>query len=129
MDESTFIVTSRRLFIMVMALIAPEFMITWAARQFFSARKTAVDFNDTFGAKAHEDHQNIGEESAATLLPEITRSHGRNSHSLIQASNSKFTGRLPAFGYRLLTLSYSPHRMDIDAWVLRLDGRIPTLRR
>jgi len=128
MDESTFIVTSRRLFIMVMALIAPEFMITWAARQFFSARKTAADFNDTFGAKAHEDHQNIGEERAATLLPEITQSHG-NSQSPSQSSSSKFTGRLHALGYRLLKLSCSPHRMDIDARVLRLDGRIPALRR
>jgi hypothetical protein len=48
MDEGKFAITSRRLFIMVMALIAPELMITWAARQFFSARTTAKVFNDAF---------------------------------------------------------------------------------
>ncbi|KAG1794786.1 uncharacterized protein HD556DRAFT_1236346 [Suillus plorans] len=40
MDEGKIAITSRRLFIMAMALIAPELMITWATRQFFSARWT-----------------------------------------------------------------------------------------
>ncbi|KAG1848949.1 hypothetical protein DFJ58DRAFT_704894 [Suillus subalutaceus] len=45
MDEGKVAITSRRLFIMVIALIAPELMITWATRQFFSARDAAKDFN------------------------------------------------------------------------------------
>ncbi|KAG2098760.1 uncharacterized protein F5147DRAFT_640865 [Suillus discolor] len=40
MDEGKIAITSRRLFIMVIALIAPELMITWATRQFFSAQWT-----------------------------------------------------------------------------------------
>ncbi|KAG0702579.1 hypothetical protein DFH29DRAFT_804798 [Suillus ampliporus] len=44
-DEKKFPVACRRLFIMVMALIAPELMITWATRQFLSAQKAARDFN------------------------------------------------------------------------------------
>ncbi|KAG2136365.1 uncharacterized protein EDB93DRAFT_1091843 [Suillus bovinus] len=42
MNESKVAITSRRLFIMVIALIAPELMITWATRQFFSARWTVT---------------------------------------------------------------------------------------
>ncbi|OAX34860.1 hypothetical protein K503DRAFT_851470 [Rhizopogon vinicolor AM-OR11-026] len=45
MDEGKVATTSRRVFIMVIALIAPELMITWATRQFLSARKAANDFN------------------------------------------------------------------------------------
>ncbi|KAG1814691.1 uncharacterized protein BJ212DRAFT_347280 [Suillus subaureus] len=51
MDEGKVAITSRRLFIMVIALIAPELMITWATRQFFSARDVAKDFN----ASAHQE--------------------------------------------------------------------------
>ncbi|KAG2111833.1 hypothetical protein DEU56DRAFT_935330 [Suillus clintonianus] len=40
MDEAKFAITSRRVFIMVMALIAPELITTWATRQFFSAQWT-----------------------------------------------------------------------------------------
>ncbi|KAG2755144.1 hypothetical protein P692DRAFT_20719093 [Suillus brevipes Sb2] len=47
MNEGKVAITSRRLFIMVMALIAPELMITWATRQFFSARAAAKNFNDS----------------------------------------------------------------------------------
>ncbi|KAG2054367.1 hypothetical protein BDR06DRAFT_414620 [Suillus hirtellus] len=46
MDEGKIAITSRRLFIMVIALIAPELMITWATRQFLSARDAAKDFRD-----------------------------------------------------------------------------------
>jgi hypothetical protein len=45
MDEGTFAIYRHRLFIMILALIAPELIITWAARQFFSARKAADEFN------------------------------------------------------------------------------------
>ncbi|KAG1741720.1 hypothetical protein EDB19DRAFT_709797 [Suillus lakei] len=41
--DGKFIVACRRLFIMIVALIAPELMITWATRQFFSARSAAKD--------------------------------------------------------------------------------------
>ncbi|KAG1817818.1 hypothetical protein EV424DRAFT_1621336, partial [Suillus variegatus] len=46
MDEGKIAITSRRLFIMVIALIAPELMITWATRQFFSACEAAEDFSN-----------------------------------------------------------------------------------
>ncbi|KAG0702575.1 hypothetical protein DFH29DRAFT_496607 [Suillus ampliporus] len=45
-DEKKFPVACRRLFIMVMALVAPELMITWAARQFLSATRTKEKFNE-----------------------------------------------------------------------------------
>ncbi|KAG2136379.1 uncharacterized protein EDB93DRAFT_788549 [Suillus bovinus] len=44
MDEGRIIIFFRRLFIMVLALIAPELMVTWAAIQFLSARDTAKTF-------------------------------------------------------------------------------------
>jgi hypothetical protein len=47
-DEGKLAIISRRLFIMVIALIAPELIIALAAQQFFSARETAIAFNDTF---------------------------------------------------------------------------------
>ncbi|KAG2344047.1 hypothetical protein BDR05DRAFT_883061, partial [Suillus weaverae] len=46
MDDGKVVVTSRRLFIMAMAMMAPELMITWAAAQFFCAREVAKDFNE-----------------------------------------------------------------------------------
>ncbi|KAG1880119.1 hypothetical protein F4604DRAFT_1679230 [Suillus subluteus] len=49
MDEGKFTVLSRRLGIMMIALIAPEVMITWATIQFISARGAAKAFNDAFG--------------------------------------------------------------------------------
>ncbi|KAG2130718.1 hypothetical protein DEU56DRAFT_465435 [Suillus clintonianus] len=42
-DDGKFTVACRRLCIMIIALVAPELMITWAARQFFSARAAAND--------------------------------------------------------------------------------------
>ncbi|KAJ8582547.1 hypothetical protein M405DRAFT_867744 [Rhizopogon salebrosus TDB-379] len=68
---------------MFMALIAAELIITWAARQYFSARKAAIEFNHTFGPQQ-------GENSTATLLTEIPRLDDRNSPSL---SAPKATGR------------------------------------
>ncbi|KAG1730950.1 uncharacterized protein EDB91DRAFT_737230 [Suillus paluster] len=81
MKEGKLTITSRRLLIMVMALIAPELMITWAARQFFSARAAAKEFNDEFGsqhAQAHGDHGDIAE-STATLLREISELDERST--------------------------------------------------
>ncbi|KAG2335251.1 hypothetical protein BDR05DRAFT_831374, partial [Suillus weaverae] len=45
MDEGKLAITSRRLCIMAIALIAPELMITWATQQFFSACAAAKAFN------------------------------------------------------------------------------------
>ncbi|KAG1741133.1 hypothetical protein EDB19DRAFT_1908159 [Suillus lakei] len=75
MDDGKFTVASRRLFVMAMAMIAPELMVTWAAAQFFSARNVAKEFN-TFHARlsqTHGDHENILE-STATSLGQITES-------------------------------------------------------
>jgi hypothetical protein len=106
MDEGKVATTSRRLFIMVMALIAPELIITWAVRQFFSARKAAKDFNDAFGAQIAQD--NIGEESTATLLTEIPRSHERNSTGALQATGpgSELTGWRRARTFRELAANF-----------------------
>jgi hypothetical protein len=98
-ERAKFAVTSRRLLIMIMALFAPELMITWAARQFFLAFvQLQKRINDTFGARvvhprAHGD-LNFGEECIATLLTEIPPSHeGNNSNpSALQATVFKFTG-------------------------------------
>ncbi|KAG2136382.1 uncharacterized protein EDB93DRAFT_1169690 [Suillus bovinus] len=81
MDEGKFTVFSRRLGIMMMALIAPELIITWATVQFLSARDTAKAFNDAFGVQlrqAHNDHPDIGE-NEATLLGEVPASDRTNS--------------------------------------------------
>ncbi|KAJ8582552.1 hypothetical protein M405DRAFT_750064, partial [Rhizopogon salebrosus TDB-379] len=47
-DESKRAITSRRFFILFIALVAPELIITWATRQYFSARKATINFNHTF---------------------------------------------------------------------------------
>ncbi|KAG2068154.1 hypothetical protein BDR04DRAFT_1025390 [Suillus decipiens] len=45
MDEGIIVVFRRRLGIMILALIAPELMVTWAIMQFLSACDTAKAFN------------------------------------------------------------------------------------
>ncbi|KAG2117618.1 hypothetical protein DEU56DRAFT_931450 [Suillus clintonianus] len=65
--------TYYRLVYMVLGLIAPEIIITWAAEEFFSARNVAKNFNDEFGvqrAKTHGGDKDTSE-STATLLSEI----------------------------------------------------------
>jgi hypothetical protein len=85
MDEGRFAVLSRRLGIMIVALIAPELIITWATCQFLSARDTAKDFNDAaFGAQLRQalsDCVDTGE-SAAPLLSEIPTTDRTNSPHL-----------------------------------------------
>jgi hypothetical protein len=83
-DEGRLAITCRRLFIMFIALIAPELIITWAARQYFSARNAAVEFN----AQQRED-------STATMPTEIQRLDDRNSSSLSapKATGREFKGR------------------------------------
>jgi hypothetical protein len=70
MDEGVLTVTSRRLFIMVVALISPELMITWAIRQFFSARQAAKDLNAEFSAQSartYRDNRDISDRTAVSL--------------------------------------------------------------
>jgi hypothetical protein len=67
MDEGVFAVASRRLFIMVVALIAPELMITWATRQFFSARRAAKDFNTDFGTQRAYTYGDVSNRTMISL--------------------------------------------------------------
>ncbi|KAG1880137.1 hypothetical protein F4604DRAFT_520054 [Suillus subluteus] len=81
MNEGKVAITSRRLFIMVMASIAPELMITWATRQFFSAREAAKDFNDRLSiqpTKAYSDRRDI---SGMTATPHRDIPEGSGSPS------------------------------------------------
>lgn len=128
MDEGKVIVFCRRLCIMIMALVAPELMITWAANQFLSARDTAKAFNDAFGAQPHQarsDNPDIGE-SAATLLSEIPSSDGRNSPHPSAPHVADFEGQSPArpFGAVNNVIKRMSHRLDGDAGVFHMDGWI-----
>jgi hypothetical protein len=100
MGEGKFTVLSRRLGIMVIALIAPEVMITWATIQFLSARDAAKAFNDTFGAQHHQtrsDHPDIGESTAILLNENPTSDRSSSPHtSTLQVAGCDFRGQLPA---------------------------------
>ncbi|KAG1730956.1 uncharacterized protein EDB91DRAFT_1085251 [Suillus paluster] len=98
MNEGKLTIMRRRLFIMVVALISPELIITWAAWQFLSARAAAKKFNSDFGsqcAQAHRSHWDISE-STATFLDDIPDSNERYSQSpsALGFKPSKFRGRL-----------------------------------
>ncbi|KAJ8590498.1 hypothetical protein M405DRAFT_896852 [Rhizopogon salebrosus TDB-379] len=70
LDDRKLAIMSRRILLMVMALVVPELVIVWAARQFFSARHTANEFNEKLSkklAQADGDHRKIGEESQFTV--------------------------------------------------------------
>ncbi|KAJ8581468.1 hypothetical protein M405DRAFT_924998, partial [Rhizopogon salebrosus TDB-379] len=70
LDDRKLAIMSRRILLMVMALVVPELVIVWAARQFFSARYTANEFNEKLSkklAQADGDHRKIGEESQFTV--------------------------------------------------------------
>jgi hypothetical protein len=70
---------------MVVALTAPELIITWAAQQYFSARKAAKDFNDTSDVQLDQVQSSL-------------RDVQENSTSLVArgAAGSKFRGQLYA---------------------------------
>ncbi|KAG1880121.1 hypothetical protein F4604DRAFT_1954068 [Suillus subluteus] len=117
MDEGKFTILCRRLGIMMMALIAPELMIIWATMQFLSARDTAKDFDDAFGAQIHQarsDHSDTGE-STATLLGEIPISDGRSAS---HAASRNFRGRLPAWLFGVVTnfIQQMSRRVDSDTF-------------
>jgi hypothetical protein len=109
MDEGKSTVFSRRLGMMMMALIAPELMITWATIQFLSARDTAKAFNDArvFGTQLHQirsDFANM-EDGTTTLLREIPTS-GRTSNpdpSIPRVASCAVRGRSPAWPFGAVT--------------------------
>jgi hypothetical protein len=85
--------TIRRLFVTVMTLIAPELIITWAARQLFSAREARNDFNNAIRAHhAKTQDENKAEEGTATKLTE--KPHSDEWHSTAHAKGIEFTGQL-----------------------------------
>ncbi|KAG2068153.1 hypothetical protein BDR04DRAFT_1119996 [Suillus decipiens] len=78
MKEGRVVIFCRRLFIMVLALIAPELMVTWATIQSGSARTIAKAFNKVIGAQpcqARNDHPDIEE---STLLSKSSTSDESN---------------------------------------------------
>ncbi|OJA20687.1 hypothetical protein AZE42_06031 [Rhizopogon vesiculosus] len=91
--EGRIAIASRRLFMMVIALFAPELIITWAARQFSSALNTKNHINNTFG-----EDQDIGEEITLSGIP---HSDERNiaSPSATQIVGGKFTGWTMTHGF------------------------------
>ncbi|KAG1848932.1 hypothetical protein DFJ58DRAFT_914932 [Suillus subalutaceus] len=103
MDEGKFAVFSRRLGIMMIALIAPELMITWATCQFLSARDAAKAFNDAFGAQLHQARSDCGDtgESITALLSEISTSNRTNSlhPSAPHVANRDFRGWTVTHGF------------------------------
>jgi hypothetical protein len=88
-DEGKVSVASRRLFIMAMALIAPELIITWAARQYFSAHKAAKDFNDIPDVQLSlvQSLRDAQDESVSLTIP--------------RPAGSKFRGELYAQAFQL----------------------------
>ncbi|KAG1880135.1 hypothetical protein F4604DRAFT_1620150 [Suillus subluteus] len=99
MNESKVAITSRRLFVMVVALIAPELMITWATRQFFSSRSAAQAFDDEFRAQLEQrakTHNDDGDTSdTATLVSDISEASGSSS----TLKNAEFEGWTITHGF------------------------------
>jgi hypothetical protein len=106
MDEGKFAVLSRRLGIMIMALIIPELIITWATCQFISARNTAKAFNHAFDAQLHQARSGYGEmgESRATLHSEISTLDTISLHpSAPHVASCNFEGLLPVWPFDVVT--------------------------
>jgi hypothetical protein len=70
MNEGVVAITFRRLLLMVMALLGPEFVISWAAWQFLCARQVTENFNNAFGAQRaqQDDHRAVQQSEPAILL-------------------------------------------------------------
>jgi hypothetical protein len=70
MNEGVVAITFRRLLLMVMALLGPEFVISWAAWQFLCASQVTENFNNAFGAQRaqHDDHRAVQQSEPAILL-------------------------------------------------------------
>jgi hypothetical protein len=127
MYEGRIAVCSHRLFIMVLALIAPELMITWAILQFLSAREATKAFNDAFGAQARSDHP----ESTVELLSGFAPSDGRTSPhpSTAYISGRDFGGWSPGWHFGAVTnfVRRMSHRMDSNTRFFCMDGWIHAL--
>jgi hypothetical protein len=91
MEEGKFITTIRRLFIMIMVLIVPELIVTWAARQFFSAR--IVDFSESI-------------DPVSTWLNSTGNPGGQSKGQ--RGKNPSFTGGLHTFGQSVVLTNIQP---------------------
>ena len=91
--EEKVAITSRRLFIMVMGLIAPELMITWAARQFFGAFITAKIVN-SWARLRNSDRSSVGDMIFRFIF--LAKDLRSRENSAGQAEGFKFTGQLHA---------------------------------
>jgi hypothetical protein len=95
MDEGRMSIFFRRLSIMVLALIAPELMVTWATMQFLSALETANTFK-----KPHPDPSNRATEETAMLSAKATLDRTNNPHPCApRVASRAFKGRLPAWSF------------------------------
>ncbi|KAG2356463.1 hypothetical protein BDR07DRAFT_1423248 [Suillus spraguei] len=105
MDQRVMAITWRRLVLMVVVLIAPEFMTFWAAEQFFEAREVAKNFNDLMGIAQCTWHQAILSKLAVALLGDIPTSDRSSSADAL-------TGWTLAHGFFA----------DMGGFVLYVDG-------
>jgi hypothetical protein len=126
MNEGRVIIFLRRLFIMILALIAPELMITWAAIQFLSARDAAKAFNVTSDTEFHQAcSDNL--ESTVGLLNNFASDGKINPHpSTPRVSGRHFEGSFPAQYSGVVTdfVQRMQHRMDCNIWFPCVDGWI-----
>ncbi|KAG1720369.1 hypothetical protein EDB19DRAFT_1885187 [Suillus lakei] len=115
MNEGKVAITSRRLFIMIMALLAPELMITWASRQFFSARAAAKDFNNHFDiqpARAHSDRRDI-----SGMSPKLRSDIPEGSESPSAPQPAKFKKLTMANGF-LAWMGRSRPAREFEGWTV-----------
>lgn len=122
----------RRLAIMVIALITPELMVTWATIQFLSALDTAKAFNAIFNPQQSSSERSNVQERTAMLTSDTLALNGKSGpHPPAGASRGNFRGRLPArpFGTVANFVKWMSHRVDRDARVFLVDGRIHALLR
>ena len=96
MDEGKILIASRRLFIMVVAFIAQELIITWATRQFFSARRAAEQINQYFKDKGIVQAHHRG--WRATWLGRSHEKNGRGTSA--PQADPMVEGRLHAWALR-----------------------------
>ncbi|KAG1720385.1 hypothetical protein EDB19DRAFT_1836021 [Suillus lakei] len=78
-DEKGYAIFSRRILIMIMMLIAPELIVTWASRQFFSAIAFKKQFNDALNAQRAEAHDRRPDVELSTLRGGFAESCGSSS--------------------------------------------------
>lgn len=79
MDEKRLAIFFRRILIVIMVLIAPELILTWASRQFSSAIAVKKQFNDALGAQPAEAHDHHPDIELPTLRSGFPESNGSSS--------------------------------------------------